>query len=72
MGIFTKVRLKFEELLGRAERVYGESHGDDAATLGGEALEIEAEETEAEVERQERLRKAAERHDDDGAGAGTR
>jgi hypothetical protein len=72
MGIFTKARLKFEELLGRAERVYGESHGDAAATVGGEALETEATATEAEVERQEQLRKATERHDDDGAGAGAR
>jgi hypothetical protein len=72
MGIWTKIRLKFEELLGRAERVYGESHGDAAATVGGEALETEAEETEAEVQRQEQLRRAAERRDDDGSTAGAR
>jgi uncharacterized protein YjbJ (UPF0337 family) len=46
MSIFDKVKAKAEELLGRAEQVYGESHGDAAATVAGEAhlLEAEAEE----------------------------
>jgi hypothetical protein len=60
MSIFDKVRAKAEELLGRAEQVYGESHGDAAATVAGEAhvLEAEAEEEAAE--------QAARRRDDDG------
>jgi uncharacterized protein YjbJ (UPF0337 family) len=60
MSIFDKVRAKAEELLGRAEQVYGESHGDAAATVAGEAhvLEAEAEEEAAE--------QAAHRRDDDG------
>ena len=33
MGFFEKVKVKAEELLGRAEQVYGESHGDAAATV---------------------------------------
>jgi uncharacterized protein YjbJ (UPF0337 family) len=64
MSIFDKVKAKAEELLGRAERVYGESHGDAAATVAGEAHELEAEAEEEAAERQEH------RRDDDGfAGA---
>jgi uncharacterized protein YjbJ (UPF0337 family) len=60
MSVFDKVKAKAEELLGRAEQVYGESHGDAAATAAGEAHLMEAE---AEEE-------AATRRDDDGlAGA---
>ena len=64
MSIWDKAKTKAEELLGRAEQVYGESHGDPAAKAVGEAhlLEVEAEEEAAE-------RKAA-RPDDEGlAGA---
>ena len=64
MSIFDKVRAKAEELLGRAEQVYGESHGDAAATVAGEAHVIEAESEEEALEKQET------RRDDDGlAGA---
>ena len=64
MGIFDKVKAKAEELLGRAEQVYGESHGDAAATLDGEARRLEAE---AEEEQAGRGRRDP---DDDGlAGA---
>jgi hypothetical protein len=63
MSIFGKARAKAEELLGRAEQVYGESHGDAAATVAGEAHVLEAE-AEEEAEGQET------RRDDDGlAGA---
>jgi hypothetical protein len=46
MSIWHAVKTKAQELLGRAEQVYGESHGDAAATLAGEAniMEAEAEE----------------------------
>jgi hypothetical protein len=54
------VKAKAEELLGRAEQVYGESHGDAAATVAGEAHVMEAEAEEDQLERDER------RHDDDG------
>ena len=60
MSILDKVKHKAKELLGRAEQVYGESHGDAAATAAGEANQIEAEAEEAEVERRDRHR------DDDG------
>jgi uncharacterized protein YjbJ (UPF0337 family) len=64
MSIFDKAKAKAEELLGRAEQVYGESHGDAAATVAGEAHVLEAEAEEAELEREEH------RTDDDGlAGA---
>jgi uncharacterized protein YjbJ (UPF0337 family) len=64
MGIFDKVKQKAEELLGRAEQVYGESHGDAAATVAGEAHVMEAEAEEEAAER------TATRPDDDGlAGA---
>ena len=48
MSIWGKLRVKAEELLGRAEQVYGESHGDAAATAAGEAHIAEAEAEEAE------------------------
>jgi len=64
MSIFDKVKVKAQELLGRAEQVYGESHGDAAATAAGEANRIEAEAEEAELQRKDGHR------DDDGlAGA---
>jgi uncharacterized protein YjbJ (UPF0337 family) len=61
MSIWDKAKTKAEELLGRAEQVYGESHGDAAATVAGEAhlMEAEAEEEAAD-------RKAARRPDDEG------
>jgi uncharacterized protein YjbJ (UPF0337 family) len=43
MGIFGKARAKVEELYGRAEELYGESHGDAAAEVRGEAHQLEAE-----------------------------
>jgi uncharacterized protein YjbJ (UPF0337 family) len=51
-GLFDKAKAKAEELLGRAEEVYGESHGDAAAEVAGEArrLEGEAEEERAAAE----------------------
>lgn len=63
MSLFGKAKAKAEELLGRAEQVYGESHGDAAATLDGEARRLEAE---AEEEQ------AARRHPDDDGLAGAR
>jgi hypothetical protein len=64
LGIFGKVMAKAEELLGRAEQVYGESHGDAAASAAGEAHLLEAEAEEEALDRGER------RPDDDGlAGA---
>ena len=65
MSIFDKAKAKAEELLGRAEQVYGESHGDAAATVAGESHVIEAEAEEEQLERDEDRRR-----DDDGlAGA---
>ena len=60
MSIVDKVKNKAKELLGRAEQVYGESHGDAAATAAGEANQIEAEAEESERERRDGHR------DDDG------
>jgi uncharacterized protein YjbJ (UPF0337 family) len=65
MSIFGKVKAKAEELLGRAEQVCGESHGDAAATVAGEAHVLEAEAEEDAADRQEH------RRDDDGL-AGSR
>jgi uncharacterized protein YjbJ (UPF0337 family) len=56
MSIFDKVKAKAEELLGRAEQVYGESHGDAAATVAGEAHVMEAEADEEQREQEERRR----------------
>ena len=63
MSIWGKAKAKAEELLGRAEQVYGESHGDMAATLDGEARRLEAE---AEEEDRERRERRPRRTDDDG------
>jgi uncharacterized protein YjbJ (UPF0337 family) len=62
MSILGRAKAKWDELLGRAEEVYGESHGDAAAELHGEAVRLEGE---VEEEREE-AGEAAERHDDDG------
>jgi uncharacterized protein YjbJ (UPF0337 family) len=63
MGIFDKVKAKAEELLGRAEQVYGESHGDAAATVAGEAHVLEA-----EAEEEEAARRQGANSDDEGSG----
>ena len=64
MSIWDKARAKAEELYGRAEEIYGESHGDPAAAVAGEAHRLEAEAEEAEE------REAEAPRDDDGlAGA---
>lgn len=49
MSIWGKAKAKVEELYGRAEAVYGESHGDAAAEVRGEAHVIEAETEESET-----------------------
>lgn len=63
MSIFEKAKVKAQELLGRAEQVYGESHGDAAATVAGEANQMEAQAEEAALEHE------ANRDDDGLAGA---
>jgi uncharacterized protein YjbJ (UPF0337 family) len=70
MSVFGKAKAKVEELLGRAEQVYGESHGDAAATLDGEARRLEGEAEEEQSEGQDRLTGEGRHRDDDGlAGA---
>jgi uncharacterized protein YjbJ (UPF0337 family) len=63
MSIWGKAKLKAEELLGRAEQVYGESHGDAAAEIAGEAHVMEAE---AEEEAEDKAERAQGRRDEDG------
>jgi hypothetical protein len=64
MSVFEKAKAKVQELFGRAEEVYGQSHGDAAASVAGEANRLEAEAEEEELERENR-------RDDDGlAGQG--
>jgi uncharacterized protein YjbJ (UPF0337 family) len=53
MSFLDKAKAKAEELLGRAEQVYGESHGDAAAAVAGEAHVLEAEAEEEQLERRE-------------------
>jgi uncharacterized protein YjbJ (UPF0337 family) len=65
MSLFGKAKAKAEELLGRAEQVYGESHGDAAATLDGEARRLEAEAEEEQAD-------GGHRHPDDDGLAGAR
>ena len=64
MSIFDKAKANAEELLGRAEQVYGESHGDAAATVAGEAHVMEAQAEEEALEQEEVARD--EKPDDDG------
>ena len=59
MSVFERAKAKVQELFGRAEEVYGQAHGDAAATVAGEANRLEAEAEEAEFEREQR-------RDDDG------
>ncbi len=65
MSLFGKAKAKAEELFGRAEQVYGESHGDAAATLDGEARRLEA-------EAEEEQNGSGRRHPDDDGLAGAR
>jgi uncharacterized protein YjbJ (UPF0337 family) len=63
MSIWDRAKAKVEEIVGRAEEVYGESHGDAAAQLHGEAHRLEAEaEEEAALDED-----AARRSPDDGS-----
>ena len=63
MSIWDRAKAKVEELVGRAEEVYGESHGDAAAQLNGEAHRLEAEAEEEAAQRDEAVRQDP----DDGA-----
>ena len=53
MSIFGRAKAKWDELLGRAEELYGESHGDAAAAVAGEAHLLEAEAEEEALERRD-------------------
>lgn len=66
MSIWEKAKGKVDEIVGRAEEVYGESHGDAAAKLHGEAHRIEGE---TEVEAAEREGTAGDARPDDGGGS---
>jgi uncharacterized protein YjbJ (UPF0337 family) len=67
MSIWGRAKAKWDELLGRAEEVYGQSHGDSAATVAGEARRLEGE---AEEDQEETAEARQRREDDDGlAGA---
>ena len=64
MSIWDRAKAKVEEMVGRAEEVYGESHGDAAAQLHGEATRLEAEAEEAALHDED---EAVRRDPDDGA-----
>ena len=49
MSIFEKAKARIQELFGRAEEVYGQSHGDAAAEVAGEANRLEAEAEEEQL-----------------------
>jgi uncharacterized protein YjbJ (UPF0337 family) len=61
MSIWGKAKARAEALIGRAEEIYGESHGDAAAEVRGEARRMEGEAEEEAEERGHRNRR-----DDDG------
>lgn len=69
MSVFGKAKAKVEELLGHAERVYGESHGDAAATLNGEAHELEGEAEEEQADHPGHPGQQPRPRDDDGLAA---
>ena len=52
MSIWGRAKARVEELIGRAEEVYGESHGDIAAKLDGEARRLEGEAEEEALEQE--------------------
>jgi uncharacterized protein YjbJ (UPF0337 family) len=67
MSIWGRAKAKADELLGRAEEVYGQSHGDAAAIVGGEARRLEGEaEAEAEAAEEKAAGRRTDRPDDDG------
>ena len=77
MSIWDKVKGKADELIGRAEEVYGQSHGDAAATVAGEARRLEGEAEVAAAEegdgpRHDEHRQDERRHPDDDGLAGAR
>jgi uncharacterized protein YjbJ (UPF0337 family) len=53
MSIWDKAKAKVEELVGHAEEVYGQSHGDAAAQVHGEAQRLEGEAEEEAAVREE-------------------
>jgi uncharacterized protein YjbJ (UPF0337 family) len=53
MSIWTQAKAKWDELLGRAEELYGETHGDAAAEVHGEAVRLEGEALDDEDEQGE-------------------
>ncbi len=68
MSIWDRAKARVEELVGRAEEVYGESHGDAAAQLHGEAHRLEGEAEETALHEEAAQRDDAVRRDpDDGA-----
>jgi uncharacterized protein YjbJ (UPF0337 family) len=66
MSIFGRAKAKWDELLGRAEELYGESRGDAALEVHGEAVRLEGEVEEEREEAEEAAERAAERRPDDG------
>ncbi len=69
MSVFDKAKAKAEQLLGRAEELYGQSHGDAAATLDGEARRLEGEAEEETAARDQAAEEARRSGDDGLAGA---
>jgi uncharacterized protein YjbJ (UPF0337 family) len=65
MSIWDRAKAKVEELVGHAEEVYGQSHGDAAAQVHGEAYRLEGE---AEEEAALHEEAADEARRDDGSG----
>jgi uncharacterized protein YjbJ (UPF0337 family) len=65
MSIWDKAKAKVEELVGHAEEVYGQSHGDAAAQVNGEAHRLEGEAEEEAALREEAADDA--RRDDGGS-----
>ncbi|MGY1750182.1 hypothetical protein [Modestobacter sp. SYSU DS0511] len=73
MSVWDKAKAKVEQAVGHAEEVWGQSHGDVAAALDGEARRLEGEAEEEQVEAAEQQDTEQHRPDDDGlAGAGAR
>jgi uncharacterized protein YjbJ (UPF0337 family) len=56
MSLFNRAKAKWDELIGRAEELYGETHGDAAAEVHGEAKRLEGEAEEEIWERHDTVR----------------
>ncbi|MQA33524.1 hypothetical protein [Modestobacter roseus] len=72
MSVWDKAKAKVDQAVGHAEELWGQSHGDAAAALDGEARRLEGEVEEEQAEHPEHSHPGQHPDDDGLAGAGAR